>query len=55
MDHFELTLLLLVIGMILLGTGYHHREKALGIFTLWIGALMMLGVTFYNILDAVRI
>lgn len=55
MDRFELTLLLLVVGMLLLGIGYHHRAKALGIGVLWIGALMMLGVTFYTILDSVQI
>lgn len=55
MDHFELTLCLIVVGMLLLGAGYHHREKAIGISVLWAGALMMLGVTFFNILEAVKV
>lgn len=55
MDQFELTLLLLVVGMLLLGIGYHHREKSLGISVLWLGALVFLGTTFYNILEAVKI
>ena len=55
MDHFEFTLILIVLAMVLMGIGYTKREGACGIAVLWGGALLMLGVMFYNILEAIKV
>lgn len=54
MNHFEITLMLTVLSMVLMGVGYSRREGSVGLAVLWVGVLMMLGVMFYNILETVR-
>jgi hypothetical protein len=53
-NHFEITLMLTVLSMVLMGVGYSRREGSVGLAVLWVGVLMMLGVMFYNILETVR-
>jgi uncharacterized membrane protein len=50
MSAFQSMLIPILAGMILLAIGYNFRDKNLGIFSIWIGMLMILATVVYKIL-----
>ncbi|MEB0098398.1 hypothetical protein QN396_19650 [Pseudomonas sp. DC1.2] len=50
MSSFHAMLIPIVCGMILLAVGFNFRDKNAGVFTLWIGMLLILATVVYKIL-----
>lgn len=50
MSSFHAMLIPILIGMIMLAVGFNFREKALGVFGMWVGMLLILGTVVYKIL-----
>ena len=50
MSSFHAMLIHIIIGMILLATGFNFRDKPIGVFGMWIGMLLILGTVVYKIL-----
>ncbi|VVO17259.1 hypothetical protein [Pseudomonas fluorescens] len=50
MSAFNSMLIPILAGMILLAIGYNFRDKNLGIFSMWIGMLLILATVVYKIL-----
>lgn len=50
MSAFHSMLIPIVAGMILLACGFNFRDHNAGVFTLWIGMLLILGTVIYKIL-----
>lgn len=48
-DEFHITLCVIIIAMILLGSGFSRRDTPLGLFLMWIGVLTMLSLVSYRI------
>ena len=40
----------ILIGMIMLAIGFNFRDKNAGVFTMWIGMLLILATVVYKIL-----
>ena len=47
---FHAMLIPILIGMILLATGFNFRDKPVGVFGMWVGMLLILGTVVYKIL-----
>ncbi len=50
MSAFHSMLIPILMGMILLAIGFNFRDKNLGVFSMWIGMLLILGTVVYKIL-----
>ncbi|AZC19964.1 MULTISPECIES: hypothetical protein [Pseudomonas] len=50
MSSFHAMLVPILIGMILLAIGFNFRDKNLGVLSMWIGMLLILGTVVYKIL-----
>lgn len=50
MTSFHAMLIPILFGMILLATGFNFRDKPLGVFGMWVGMLLILGMVVYKIL-----
>lgn len=50
MSAFNSMLIPILAGMILLAIGYNFRDKNAGIFSMWIGMLLILATVVYKIL-----
>ncbi|MFL1563829.1 hypothetical protein ACI77J_21875 [Pseudomonas sp. O64] len=50
MSSFHTMLIPIIIGMILLATGFNFRDKPVGVFGMWVGMLLILGTVVYKIL-----
>ncbi|VVN66178.1 hypothetical protein [Pseudomonas fluorescens] len=50
MSAFHSMLLPILAGMILLAIGYNFRDKNAGIFSMWIGMLLIFATVVYKIL-----
>ncbi len=50
MSSFHAMLLPILIGMLLLAIGFNFRDKNVGVFSMWIGMLLILGTVVYKIL-----
>ncbi|ULT73969.1 MULTISPECIES: hypothetical protein [Pseudomonas] len=50
MSSFHSMLIPILTGMILLAIGFNFRDKNLGVFSMWIGMLLILGTVVYKIL-----
>ncbi|MDE1164080.1 MAG: hypothetical protein PW845_01560 [Pseudomonas sp.] len=50
MDSFYSMLLQVMASLALLTVGFNFRERDLGVFTLWVGMLSLLGLVLYQIL-----
>jgi hypothetical protein len=55
MDFFNSTLALIVLGMVLLGIGYHKRDSGLGMVIMWAGVLCMLSMMVYTLFKAIHL
>jgi len=51
MDAFHSMLLPVLAGMIMLCVGYSYQERGIGVFTLWLGMVFILGTVGYKILE----
>ena len=50
MSAFHSMLIPILIGMIMLAIGFNFRDKNAGVFTMWIGMLLILATVVYKIL-----
>jgi hypothetical protein len=50
MSAFHSMLIPILAGMVLLAIGYNFRDKNAGIFSMWIGMLLILATVVYKIL-----
>jgi len=50
MSAFHAMLIPILAGMTLLAIGFNFRDKNIGVFSMWIGMLLILGTVIYKIL-----
>ena len=50
MSSFHAMLIPILCGMLLLAIGFNFRDKNAGVFTMWVGMLLILGTVVYKIL-----
>ncbi|MDR9754205.1 hypothetical protein RG836_22375 [Pseudomonas sp. SZMC_28357] len=50
MSSFHAMLIPILTGMILLAVGFNFRDKNAGVFTMWVGMMMILVTVVYKIL-----